>query len=117
MKKTSKLTSNKLTVKGKRKALAIWQTSQTSHTQIKNIPWAYSLTLQVFQHLIWVVYLQHILFLWAAEDPADNVMNFDRDRIGADDGSHLHLVHNRLGGHNNSSENLWQTLTEIIIWT
>lgn len=84
---------------------------------MNSIPWAYSLTLQVFQHLIWVVYLQHVLFLWAAEDPADNVMNFDRDRIGADDGSHLHLVHDRLGGHNNGSENLWQTLTEIIIWT
>lgn len=84
---------------------------------MNSIPWAYSLTLQVFQYLIWVVYLQHILFLWAAEDPADNVMNFDRDRIGADDGSHLNLVHDRLGGHNNSSENLWQTLTEIIIWT
>lgn len=115
--RTSKLTSNKLTVKGKRNALTILQTSQTFYTEIDSIPWAYSLTLQVFQHLIWVVNLQHILLLWAAEDPADNVMYFDWDRIGADDGSNLHLVHHRLGGHNNGSENLWQTLTEIIIWT
>lgn len=95
-----------------------WQfDSQTFCTQMNSIPWAYSLALQVFQHLIWVVYLQHVLFLWAAEDPADDVMYFDWDRIGADDGSHLNLVHDRLGGHNNGSKNLWQTLTEIIIWT
>ena len=77
------------------------------------LPWTDSLGLLAFHHLVGVFDLHHILLLGAAEDPADNVVNFDRERVRTNNRTDINLMHHWLCGHHHGSKDLRQSLTEM----